>query len=107
MRDFLSLLHIFRSKKVNKQERIATTGVFLDLTVLVEKLLTTTEKLFFRSFTIFSFKERERSIHKKYAFNFASNASLHIRIGTMGKEKTWLLFTGPILAVYIIYLSLL
>jgi hypothetical protein len=34
MRDFLSLLHIFRSKKVNKQERSATTGIFL-LTPLI------------------------------------------------------------------------
>ncbi len=29
MRDFLSLLHIFEAKKVNKQERSATIGIFL------------------------------------------------------------------------------
>ncbi len=36
-------------------------------------------------YTVFSFKERERSIHKKDALNFASNESLHIC--TLGKEK--------------------
>ena len=106
MRDFLALLHIFEAKKVNKQERSATIGIFLlapRSDRVGRKMMNDDRKAFLSQFYSIFLQRKKTFYAKKSCIKFSRIMTVYMYISVYRKrKKAFLQYLFGILTVYII-----